>query len=301
MKRRKIIVYIALVLIIGIFVYRLKNNNQEFNDQTELELKNSNISESSDINYRQFIDNKNLGMMEIPPYLNNKDFDNNKVPPLKKIFPNKEANKLIPQIYKTEERVVYLTFDDGPSRQTTLALLDLLKKENIRASFFVLGYKAEKNPEIVRQAYNDGHYIANHGYSHIYSEIYKTPQAVYDEYLKTEKIFKDILGEDYNSYLFRFPGGSMGGKYHEVKQKAKKILEEKDVAWVDWSTLTGDSVGKNTVEKQVAHFRKHMNWGKGNVVLQHDLENRPYLVEVTKKMIDILRQEGYTFKNFYDL
>ena len=87
------------------------------------------------------------------------------------------GRQLMQNIYHSEEKVAYLTFDDGPSKSVTPMLLDLLKQENIKVTFFVLGSRAELNPDLIRREYNEGHYIANHGYSHIYGNIYSSTRC----------------------------------------------------------------------------------------------------------------------------
>ena len=118
-------------------------------------------------------------------------------------------------IYKSDKKRVFLTFDDGPSKTVTIPILDLLKQEKIKATFFVLGSRVELYPDIVKREYEEGHYIANHGYSHMYSQIYSSVQSVLDEYNKTNDAVRSAIGvEEYNSHLFRFPGGVPGGRYH---------------------------------------------------------------------------------------
>ena len=86
----------------------------------------------------------------------------------------KEFINKINNIYNGEEgKRVFLTFDDGPSEAVTPKILEILDKYDIKATFFVLGCNAKAHPEIVKQAYEAGHYIANHGYSHKYSKIYE--------------------------------------------------------------------------------------------------------------------------------
>ncbi len=113
----------------------------------------------------------------------------------------------ISNIYSSsEEKRAFLTFDDGPSKTVTPLILDLLKQENIKATFFVLGSRVEYNPEIINRIFEEGHYIANHGYSHKYSSIYTSIESVLDEYNKTEQCIKTALkNDDYNSRVFRFP------------------------------------------------------------------------------------------------
>ena len=73
-------------------------------------------------------------------------------------------------IYQSNEKRAFLTFDDGPSSQVTPKILETLKQENIKATFFVLGTMVKSNPELVKRAREEGHYIANHGYSHVYKK-----------------------------------------------------------------------------------------------------------------------------------
>ena len=127
---------------------------------------------------------------------------------------NEEQQYNILHIYKSDTKRVFLTFDDGPSETVTPLILDLLKEENVPATFFTLGTNVKRHPEIVRREFDEGHYVANHGYSHKYSAVYASPQATFDEYNYTENAIKEALeNENYKSNLFRFPGGSNGGYY----------------------------------------------------------------------------------------
>ena len=129
-------------------------------------------------------------------------------------------------IYKSDTKRAFLTFDDGPSSVTN-KILDTLKQENIKATFFVLGSNVEEKPELVKRMYEEGHFVANHGYSHVYSQIYDSPENVVNEYYQCNDAVKKALGEnDYESHLFRFPGGLAGGKYADVKSQANEILKK---------------------------------------------------------------------------
>ena len=115
-------------------------------------------------------------------------------------------------IYHSETKKAYLTFDDGPSKNTK-DILDILKQNDIKATFFVLGSQVEVFPETTNRIYNEGHFIANHGYSHKYSDIYQTPEQVLNEYNQCNQIVANTINvPEYNSHLFRFPGGSVGRK-----------------------------------------------------------------------------------------
>ena len=134
---------------------------------------------------------------------------------------NEQELENFSNIYKHQDnKRVFLTFDDGPSTSVTPYILDLLSEQNIKATFFVLGSKVEANPDLVKREYDEGHYIANHGYSHKYSEMYSSTQNVLDEYNKTNDLIKNAIGnQNYNSLVFRFPGGSSGGPYNDLKQE----------------------------------------------------------------------------------
>lgn len=209
----------------------------------------------------------------------------------------------IDNIYNGEEgKRVFLTFDDGPTKEVTPHILDILKEYNIKATFFVLGTYAKKNPDIIKRAYDEGHYIANHGYSHKYSTIYKSADTVLEEYNKTEEIIKDALNdESYSSHLFRFPGGSHGGPYENIKKQARKKLKEEGIAYLDWSALTYDAIGVNSKDKILENLESTINGWNNVVVLMHDAADKQITYESLEDIIKYLQKEGYAFKNIYDL
>lgn len=208
---------------------------------------------------------------------------------------------LMSNIYHSQEKVVYLTFDDGPSKSVTPLILDLLKQENIKATFFVLGARAKNFPDILKREYLEGHYIANHGYSHVYGEIYSTPQAVLDEYNKTKDIVREILGTDYDGHLFRFPGGSNGGKYNSIKAEAKTLLNDNNVAYIDWNALSSDAAGAKTKEAIIQNTIDTVGSKNSVVILMHDAGDKILTYEALPEIISYLREQGYVFKNFYSV
>ena len=182
-----------------------------------------------------------------------------------------DIREQISHIYHSDTKRVFLTFDDGPSKTVTPLILDLLKQENIKATFFLLGSRAELNPDIVKREYDEGHYIANHGYSHNYTNIYQTPQSVVDEFNATEAAIKNALGnQEYNSYLFRFPGGMPGGKHAQLKAEAAQILEQNGVAHLDWNALTSDAAGAKTNEEMLQNAISTIGEKNSVVILMHD-------------------------------
>ena len=216
---------------------------------------------------------------------------------------SQEQIEKISKIYTANDgKRVFLTFDDGPSKTVTPLILDLLKKENIKATFFVLGYNAERNPEMLKRVYAEGHYIANHGYSHKYNEIYNSVDTVIYEYNKTEQCIKNALdNQNYNSRVFRFPGGSVGGKYNQIKQEAKEVLKQNNVAFLDWNALSNDSAGAHTKEDIMDNITKTVGEKNNVVILMHDASDKILTYETLQDVINFLKNKGYMFKNLYDV
>lgn len=227
-----------------------------------------------------------------------KSTTNNKIPQY-----TAEAKEKMHNIYSTPTKIAYLTFDDGPSEAVTPLILDLLRKENIKATFFTLGMNVDSHPELVKREYEEGHYIANHGYTHNYAKIYKNKDSVLAEYRKTEESIKKALeNEEYNSHLFRFPGGQAGGKYATIKKQAGKLLNENDISFIDWNCLNGDAEGgANTKEKLIGYIKKYSKDRNNLVILMHDAASKILTYETLPDIIEYLREEGYTFDNFYSI
>lgn len=214
-----------------------------------------------------------------------------------------EGKENIKNIYHSETaKRAFLTFDDGPSTNTK-DILDLLLQRNIKATFFVLGTQVERMPETVKRIYEEGHYIANHGYSHVYSSIYSSPEAVLDEFNKCNQVVANAIQvPEYNSHLFRFPGGYYGGKYAEIKKQANEILKQNNIAHVDWNALTGDSEKQNPTKEYLMNNLQKTTQGKNSIViLMHDSQAKKVTVETLPEVIDYLQQQGYEFENFYSI
>lgn len=213
-----------------------------------------------------------------------------------------QGKENLKNIYHTDKKVAYLTFDDGPSNNTH-QILDILKQNNIKATFFVLGSQVEVFPETTNRIYNEGHYIANHGYSHKYSSIYQSPEQVLNEFNQCNQIVaKTINVPEYNSHLFRFPGGSVGGKYAELKKQAITLLEQNDILHIDWNSLTGDSEKVNPTEEYLMDNLQKTTEGKNSlVILMHDAQAKKITAETLPKVIEYLQQQGYSFESFYDI
>lgn len=282
-----LILILAMVLIIA-FVWRLYYERIETNTVSSFaEFIGYDKVEDDETEVIENLDSvlKN----EIDKYIANKKYVPN--------FTEQSMNN-INSIYKAKEgkKIAYLTFDDGPSRDVTPLILDILKEENIHATFFVLGTKVEQNPDVLRRIYDEGHYIGNHGYSHVYSQIYVSKDTVLGEYNGCEEIIRKALGiQDYSTHLFRFPGGSSGGPYDAVKKESVTLFTENNIGILDWNCLTKDSEGNFPKEELIQNF-KETSAGKDNlVILMHDASGKILVPEVLKEIIAYLKNEGYVF------
>lgn len=243
--------------------------------------------------------NKNLSIIERDILAKNR--------PAHELFysDNAKQNKIVERvshIYNSDYKRVFLTFDDGPSKSVTIPILDILKQNNVKATFFVLGSNAERYPEIVKRAYQEGHYIANHSFTHVYSNIYSSPQAVLDEYNRTEIAIKNAIGDQtYNSRVFRFPGGTSGGKYANIKAEAVNLLNQNNVAHLDWNALTADAAGLDNVNDMMNYVETTMGNKNSVVILMHDIGTKKSTYELLPQLIQVLKEKGYVFENIYDI
>lgn len=191
------------------------------------------------------------------------------------------------------KKVAYLTFDDGPSRNITPKILDVLDTYNTKATFFVIGSLAEQNPELIKREHNSGHAIGNHTYSHDYKYIYANVDNLLADIQRAENVLKNILGDSFQTNSFRFPGGSFGSK----KQPFKKVLNNKGIAHIDWNALNGDAEGHNISSSRLVERVVQTTQGKNKVViLMHDAGAKKTTLNALPEIIEYLKKEGYEFK-----
>ena len=283
-----IIIFIITLGVKNKFNQDKKNINEEIVQEQSIQQQQEEVNDNISKNNHIQIEKHDIGEIK-------KQFL-----PMPKHNPN--AQEQITNLYYSDEKVAYLTFDDGPSKNITPYILDILKQENIPATFFVLGSRVELYPDILRREYEEGHYIANHSYSHQYSQIYRSKDTVFEEYIKCENSIRNALGnQEFNTYLFRFPGGSSGGKYAGVKSEAKELLHTYGVNFTNWNCLTGDAEGKTTPEALLEYLKITMQDDGTLIVLMHDASDKTYTLEALPSVIAYLKEQGYTFKNFYEI
>lgn len=192
-----------------------------------------------------------------------------------------------------EGKVVYLTFDDGPSENTG-KILDILKKYNAKGTFFVTGTNKGYNSNIKR-AFDEGNTIGLHTYTHKYS-IYASESTYYDDLGKVSDMVQDITGV--RTPYIRFPGGSsntVSRSYASgIMSKLVKSVQSRGYKYYDWNVSSGDAAG-NTMP--VDYIISHATSGSGEklCILFHDSSPKTTTVEALPKIIEYYKSRGYAF------
>lgn len=217
-------------------------------------------------------------------------------------FAEQDFYSKIQNLVNQKDKIAYLTFDDGPTLKSTSKILDILKSENVKATFFVIGKYVKENPELVERAYTEGHYIANHGYSHNNTKLYSSAENFINEIKDTDiEIGKAIGIDNYSSYIFRFPNGYMSSIYKQKKKEYVKLLSDINYTYIDWNCLNKDSEKKYTNYELLNNLKQSAK-NKGTlVILMHDTSDVNETDLVLKDSINYLKEQGYIFQNFYDL
>ena len=216
-----------------------------------------------------------------------------------------KARTTVEEALKEGRKVVYLTFDDGPTKEVTPKVLEVLKKYDVKATFFCLGKMLAANRELAEQEHREGHLLANHSYSHNYKALYASSESFMDEISKTESIIQEISGSD-TLKLMRFPGGSYNAGDHAAeKQVYKQNLKDAGYYYADWNCLNGDAESAlKDVDSLVAKVKATAT-EDNIVILMHDAAAKTTTPQALGQIIEYLKSKGYEFRrldqiDYYD-
>lgn len=185
---------------------------------------------------------------------------------------------------------VYLTFDDGPSIYTG-QILDVLKANRVKATFFVIGREEEYN-EYYKRIVDEGHTIGLHSYTHRYPEFYESVESFADELTKLSDLIYDVTGT--KTTIFRFPGGSSNNVSALPIEDYIAYLNQQNINYYDWNSLSGDAVTAGlSPEQLVKNIMNDVEKNQDSIVLMHDLQTTHTTVESLQLLIDTLKAEGY--------
>lgn len=189
------------------------------------------------------------------------------------------------------EKKVYLTFDDGPGTQTA-RILDILKKEKVKATFFVTGKEDSYSKKIYKRIVKEGHTLGMHSYSHIYGQIYESTESFSKDLDKIYKHLYKITGV-YPEF-YRFPGGSSTGNTKIPIQNFIQVLNQKNISYMDWNVISPDEkIPKVTKKQMVKEIVQGIARYDTSVVLMYDAEDKPMTAQALPAIIKKLKKENY--------
>lgn len=192
-------------------------------------------------------------------------------------------------------RVAYLTFDDGPSDNTD-KLLDILKEEGVKATFFVI--HREGCDEKYRRILREGHSLGIHSYTHDYDKVYAGEKAFYGDLDGIASFVAKVTGV--RPKIMRFPGGSNSkegeNRVPGIMAKLRKGVTAAGYSYFDWNVYTGDASALHVPKDTIVENAKRAVWGQDElIVLMHDSPAKTTTVEALPEIIDYLREQGYEF------
>ena len=192
------------------------------------------------------------------------------------------------------DKVVYLTFDDGPSNLTK-PLLDILDQYDIKATFFVMaqGKSKENCAAWMKDIVQRGHAIALHTYTHNYRQIYASPQAFLDDFAKMSDFIEQSTGQKIT--MFRFPGGSVNSFN---KKTGKAIIDEmtrRGYTYYDWNVSSGDGADATTAADVYKNVIRGVHKNGTSIVLMHNTSAKSATLSQVANIITTLKKEGYRF------
>ena len=213
----------------------------------------------------------------------------------------KEAQMQNPELAsaltEASEKSAYLTFDDGPS-ENTIKILDFLKANHLKATFFVLG--KQNQDEIYKRIVDEGHTLALHSNTHLYNQIYTSVDSFMDDINTLSEHLERVTG--IKPDVMRFPGGSNntisikhGGK-DLMNQIISKVKEE-GLVYFDWNVDSMDAAAnKQSKEVIVQSVLNGVKGQKHAIILMHDAAPKTTTVEALPEIVEGLRKQGYNFE-----
>jgi peptidoglycan/xylan/chitin deacetylase (PgdA/CDA1 family) len=200
----------------------------------------------------------------------------------------------IHQVYALDEtvakKVVYLTFDDGPVPIVTDKILDVLKKEKIKATFFVVGKEIQNREKILKRIHQEGHTIGLHTCTHNYKKLYQNTNVFIQEMLKEREMIQELL--NITPTVIRFPGGSAGRMNHNLLHN----LHKNEMTVFDWNVDVKDGICDGiTVEQIVANATKLTPKQPRMIILAHTNYNNVNTAKALPEIIRYYRNMGYEF------
>lgn len=218
-----------------------------------------------------------------------------------KINPSCDYSNLYPNLYVSRpakqfspSKTAFLTFDDGPSERT-VEILNILKENEIKATFFVVGNTSPKGKELMKKIVEEGHTLAPHTYTHNFKKIYANVESFLSDFNDIYNLIYETTGQ--KPGIFRFAGGSKNGfnkgNYREIIAEMRR----RGFDYFDWNISSGDAAQKTPTpaQKCMANVVSNSNQCNSVVVLMHDTRPKTTTVEALPDIIKGLKQQGFEF------
>ena len=211
-----------------------------------------------------------------------------------------EYQELYPDMYaklakatRTEPKTVYLTFDDGPSPRTA-EILDVLKQEDVKATFFIIGREGEREKDLMKRIVDEGHTLGIHTYSHVYTSIYTSVEAYLDDFYQTYQLIQDTTGV--KPEIFRFPGGSLNSYNRQDYQEIIAEMTRRGFTYYDWNASSGDASAKPTAASVYSNTVQSSKNKDRIILLMHDSIGKTCTVAALPQIIEYYKSQGYKFE-----
>lgn len=189
------------------------------------------------------------------------------------------------------EKAIYLTFDDGPGGKVTTEILDILKEENVHATFFLIGGQIKGQEDTIRRMKEEGHSLGLHSMTHEKCKLYSSEEGFLKEMLEVQTIIKDITGD--TTYILRFPFGCNNTSYH-LKSHLVELLHENNFKIYDWNVDSTDGANPSAPPST---FVKNAKSDKDTIfLLMHCGYQSKHSVQALPEIIKYYKDNGYTFK-----
>ena len=209
-------------------------------------------------------------------------------------YPNLYVENEFQFMQDDEQKVCYLTFDDGPDVETTTKILDTLQQYDIKATFFVI-YKDDENSNLLyKRIVEEGHTIAVHTASHDYNKIYSSVQAYLKDFNKMASHIEEITGV--RPEIFRFPGGSINTYNMSIYQEIIAEMLRRGYVYYDWNVSSGDAAGAYVASDEIVeNVVSGCTQQDDAIVLLHDGVGHSSTAEALPKIIEQLEKQGFCF------
>ncbi len=194
-------------------------------------------------------------------------------------------------IEEEKTKRVYLTFDDGPSKQTE-RVLNILKKKKVKATFFTIGREDEFSQNIYRRIVKEGHTLGMHSYSHIFKEVYGSLEGFKKDFYRISDHLEKITGV--RPVFYRFPGGSSNSVNQLPIEQYTDFLKEQGVQYADWNVIAANGITDNVTKKDmVRSVMEGVAKYDTSIVLLYDSADKKMTADSLSAMIDSLQAAGY--------